>query len=58
MAEGADEDDEGEDLSDMTDEELRRAIYERKDTAMLRLGRMDREELEKEYEGIEREADE
>lgn len=58
MAEGADEDDEGEDLSDMTDEELRRAIYERKDTAMLRLGRMDREELEKEYKEIEREADE
>ena len=45
--------DEKDDLSDMSDEELRQAIYELEDTTMLRLGQMSREELEKEYDGIE-----
>ena len=47
-----------EDLSDMSDEELRQAIYELEDTTMLRLGQMSREELEKEYDGIEVDMDE
>ncbi len=46
------------DLSDMSDEELRQAIYELEDTTMLRLGQMSREELEKEYDGIEVDMDE
>ena len=50
--------DEKDDLSDMSDEELRQAIYELEDTTMLRLGQMSREELEKEYDGIEVEMDE
>ena len=43
---------------DMSDEELRQAIYELEDTTMLRLGQMSREELEKEYDGIEVDMDE
>lgn len=50
--------DEKDDLSDMSDEELRQAIYELEDTNMLRLGQMSREELEKEYDGIEVDMDE
>lgn len=50
--------DEKDDLSDMSDEELRQAIYELEDTTMLRLGQMSREELEKEYDGIEVDMDE
>lgn len=50
--------DEKDDLSDMSDEELRQAIYELEDTTMLRLGQMSREELEKEYDGIEADMDE
>ena len=50
--------DEKDDLSDMSDEELRQAIYELEDTTMLRLGQMTREELEKEYDGIEVDMDE
>ena len=50
--------DEKDDLSDMSDEELRQAIYELEDTTMLRLGQMSREELEKEYDGIEVDKDE
>ena len=50
--------DEKDDLSDMSDEELRHAIYELEDTTMLRLGQMSREELEKEYDGIEVDMDE
>lgn len=50
--------DEKDDLSDMSDEELRQTIYELEDTTMLRLGQMSREELEKEYDGIEVEMDE
>ena len=42
----------------MSDEELRQAIYELEDTTMLRLGQMSREELEKEYDGIEVDMDE
>lgn len=51
-------DDKKEDLSGMTDEQLRQTIYELEDTTMLRLGQMTREELEKEYDGIEVEMDE
>ena len=59
IAEAQDEfGDEKDDLSDMSDEELRQAIYELEDTTMLRLGQMSREELEKEYDGIEVEMDE
>ena len=50
--------DEKDDLSDMSDEEIRQAIYELEDTTMLRLGQMTREELEKEYDGIEVDMDE
>lgn len=50
--------DEKDDLSDMSDEELRQTIYELEDTTMLRLGQMSREELEKEYDGIEVDMDE
>lgn len=50
--------DEKDDLSDMSDEEIRQAIYELEDTTMLRLGQMSREELEKEYDGIEVDMDE
>ena len=50
--------DEKDDLSDMSDEELRHAIYELEDTTMLRLGQMSREDLEKEYDGIEVDMDE
>lgn len=46
------------DIKDMSDEELRQAIYELEDTTMLRLGQMSREELEKEYDGIEVDMDE
>lgn len=38
--------DEKDDLSDMSDEELRQAIYELEDTTMLRLGQMSREEAD------------
>lgn len=50
--------DESEDLSHFSDEELRQTIYDLKDTTMLELGQMSREELEEEYERLEGCSDE